>query len=66
MLYTCLCGHVERKSLNIYQNKKMFRTERVEGNETRILFRINFLVSLSDFSGISAKDIKRARNAWHA
>jgi hypothetical protein len=46
--------------------RKMFRTESVEGNETRILFRINFLVSLSDFSGSSAKDIKRARNEWYA
>jgi hypothetical protein len=45
---------------------KMFQTESGEGNKTRILFRINFLVTLSDFSGNSAKDIKRARNARYA
>jgi hypothetical protein len=65
MLYTCLCGHVERKSLNIYQNEKCFE-QSVEGNETRILFQINYLGSLFDFSGNSTKDIKRCRNAWYA
>ena len=44
----------------------MLRTESVEGYDTCILFRIGFLVSLSGFSGNSAKEIKRARTAWHA
>jgi hypothetical protein len=53
---------VERKSLNICQNETCFE-QSAEGNEKRILFRINFLVSRSGFSGNSAKKIKRARNA---